>query len=81
MPGVQLLDTIGNTCIVRMPKGVFGRFFVDNGETKSPILKVKASTKPPKKTGKLWHSYQEGLDSPKSFTSAKELFTANGINI
>ena len=66
---VTLLDTIWNTCIVKMPKWVFSRFFSSDFD------------KSHSKKQSLRDSCKEWLTSSKSYSSAKELFIDNGITI
>ncbi|MEI7563040.1 MAG: hypothetical protein WCJ39_05115 [bacterium] len=61
---LQLLDTFGNTCLVKMDKSVYGmlqKFF----------LSIKKDTKP----NKILQALQDAYHSPKSYTNLKTLFT------
>lgn len=61
-PNIQLLDTFGNTCLVKMDKTVYGvlhKFF----------LSVKKTAKP----DKILHALQDAYHSPKTYTSLKLL--------
>lgn len=65
---ITLLDTIGNTCIVKMPKWIFARFFSDNlvKKSKSKYDILMEAVKDAENSDKIYHSVEELFKDLKS---------------